>query len=66
MILRLVILYFVTLYFSMHKNSYLMNMETYLRIKLNQFLAMLMSVEQVIVLLFLSYGMAIGLCGIIL
>jgi hypothetical protein len=53
--LTLVILYTFTFYFSMHQNSHLTHLEADRRVRLHPCLAMLMSVEQVIVLLFLIW-----------
>src|ERR1700730_16022316 len=53
--LTLVVLYTFTFYFSMHQSSHLAHLGANWRVRLNRFLAMLMSVEQIIVLLFLVW-----------
>ena len=53
--LTLVILYTFTFYFSMHQASHLAYLEADWRVKLNRYLALLMSVEQIIVVLFLVW-----------
>src|SRR5260370_2663688 len=53
--LTLVILYTFTFYFSMHQSSHLAYLEVDWRVRLNPCLAMLMSVEQIIVVLFLVW-----------
>jgi len=53
--LTLVILYTFTSYFSMHQSSPLAYLSADRRVRLNPCLAMLMSVEQIIVVLFLVW-----------
>jgi hypothetical protein len=53
--LTLVILYTFTFYFSMHQSSHLAHLEADWRVRLNPCLALLMSVEQIIVVLFLVW-----------
>jgi hypothetical protein len=53
--LTLVILYTFTSYFSMHQSSHLAYLSADRRVRLNPCLAMLMSVEQIIVVLFLVW-----------
>jgi hypothetical protein len=53
--LTLVILYTFTSYFSMHQASHLAYLDADRRVKLNPYLALLMSVEQIIVVLFLVW-----------
>jgi hypothetical protein len=53
--LTLVILYAFTFYFSMHQSSHLTYLEVDRRVWLNPRLALLMSVEQIIVVLFLIW-----------
>ena len=50
-----VILYTFTSYFSMHQSSHLAYLSADRRVRLNPCLAMLMSVEQIIVVLFLVW-----------
>jgi hypothetical protein len=53
--LTLVILYTFTCYFSMHQSGHLAYLSADRRVRLNPCLAMLMSVEQIIVVLFLVW-----------
>jgi hypothetical protein len=53
--LTLVILYTFTSYFSMHQSSHLAYLEVDWRVRLNPCVALLMSVEQIIVVLFLVW-----------
>jgi hypothetical protein len=53
--LTLVILYTVTFYFFMHQSSHLAHLAADWRVRLNPCLAVLMSVEQIIVVLFLVW-----------
>src|SRR5580704_9198843 len=53
--LTLVILYTFTFYFSMHQSSHLAHLEADRRVRLNPLLALLMSVEQLIIVLFLVW-----------
>ena len=53
--LTLVILYAFTFYFSMHQSSHLAHLDAYRRGKLNPCLALLMSIEQIIIVLFLVW-----------
>jgi hypothetical protein len=54
-LLTLVILYTFTFYFSMHQSSHLAHLEADRRVRLNPLLALLMSVEQLIIVLFLVW-----------
>jgi hypothetical protein len=53
--LTLVILYTLTFYFFMHRSGHLAHLSVDWRVRLNPSLAMLMSVEQIVVVLFLVW-----------